>query len=71
MDEQTLRRIIREELDNYDRDKGITPRMSKSGVPAGYKPHTSDQQSVGLFGKFVHSIDERPEPVRSEPEEGR
>lgn len=35
MDEQTLRRIIREELDNYDRDKGVTPRMSSNGVRAG------------------------------------
>jgi len=31
MDEATIRRIIREELDNYDRDKGITPRMSRGG----------------------------------------
>lgn len=34
MDEQTIRRILREELDNYDRDKGLTPRMSANGVRA-------------------------------------
>jgi hypothetical protein len=41
MDEATIRRIIREELDNYDRDKGITPRRSKEGVyasPFNYTP---------------------------------
>lgn len=34
--EATLRRIIREELDNYDRDKGVTPRMSRNGVRADW-----------------------------------
>lgn len=37
IDESTLRRIvrevIREELDNYDRDKGKTPRVNESGAP--------------------------------------
>lgn len=33
--EVLIRRVIREELNKYDRDKGITPRMSSSGVPGG------------------------------------
>lgn len=37
IDEAMLRRIIREELDNYDRDKGITPRMSRDGIRAGQR----------------------------------
>jgi hypothetical protein len=26
-----IRRIVREELDNYDRDKGLTPRTARDG----------------------------------------
>ena len=53
--EETIRRIIREELDNYDRDKGLTPRMSRSGERSGYgypvipmapMPATSNRCSV-------------------------
>jgi hypothetical protein len=48
MDEATIRRIIREELDNYDRDKGITPRRSKEGVyasPFNYTPAYASTES--------------------------
>ena len=41
IDEAIIRRIIREELDNYDRDKGITPRFSGNGLRAAFQARFS------------------------------